>query len=67
MRADINVLDIDRVEERQPRVVQDFPHGKSRLTQPGAGYVATIVNGEITRRDNDATGARSGQVLRSTD
>ena len=29
-RADINVLDLDAVEERQPSVVSDFPHGKSR-------------------------------------
>jgi N-acyl-D-aspartate/D-glutamate deacylase len=66
-KADINVLDIDNVEERQPRVVQDFPHGKSRLVQDSAGYLATIVNGQITRRDNESTGVRSGHVLRSTD
>ena len=66
-KADINVLDINNVEERQPRVVQDFPHGKSRLVQDSAGYLATIVNGQITRRDNESTGARSGHILRSTD
>lgn len=66
-KADINVLDIDNVEERQPRVVQDFPHGKSRLVQPAAGYLATIVNGIVTRRNDEATGERSGRVLRSTD
>ena len=66
-KADINVLDIDNVEERHPRVVQDFPHGKSRLVQDSAGYLATVVNGQITRRDNESTGVRSGRVLRSTD
>lgn len=40
-------------------------HGKSRLLQPSAGYLATIVNGEISRKDNASTGTRPGQVLRS--
>ena len=63
-KADINVMDIDHVEERHPRVVQDFPHGKSRLVQPSAGYLATVVNGQVTREYNEATGVRSGSTLR---
>lgn len=66
MRADINVIDVDRVEERQPEMVQDFPLGKSRLTQPAAGYLATLVNGQIIVRDDEYTGNRAGCVLRST-
>lgn len=64
-RADINVLDVDRVEERQPRVVQDFPLGKSRLTQPAAGYLATLVNGQVIVRDDEHTGNRAGRILRT--
>jgi N-acyl-D-aspartate/D-glutamate deacylase len=64
-RADINVIDVDRVEERQPEVVQDFPLGKSRLTQPAAGYLATLVNGEVIVRNDEHTGNRGGRVLRS--
>ena len=63
-RADINVIDLDRVEERQPRVVQDLPLGKSRLTQPAVGYLATLVNGQVIVRNDELTGNRSGQVLR---
>ena len=66
MKADINVLDPARVEERRPEVVRDFPHGKSRLIQRAAGYRATLVNGEVILRDDEHTGARSGRVLRST-
>ena len=66
MRADINVLDPARVEERQPSVVRDFPHGKSRLVQRAVGYQATLVNGRVMLRDDEHTGARSGRVLRST-
>ncbi len=66
MRADINVIDVDRVEERQPRVVQDFPLGKSRLTQPAAGYIATLVNGQVIVRNDEHTGNRAGQILRAS-
>ncbi len=65
-RADINVLDPTRVEERQPTVVRDFPHAKSRLIQRAAGYHATLVNGKAILRDDEHTGERSGRVLRSS-
>lgn len=65
-RADINVIDLDRVEERQPRVVQDFPHDSSRLVQDGAGYIATLVNGTPILQNDELTGDRSGRVLRSS-
>ena len=65
MKADINVIDPDRVEERQPTVVRDFPHGKSRLVQRAVGYLATLVNGRVILRDDDHTGERPGLVLRS--
>ena len=64
-KADINVIEPARVEERHPRMVQDFPHGKSRLTQDGVGYLATLVNGTIIRRNDESTGERPGSVLRS--
>ena len=65
MRADINVLDPNRVEERQPTVVRDFPHGKSRLVQRAVGYRATLVNGRVILRNDEHTGERPGRVLRS--
>lgn len=65
-KADVNVIDTERVEERHPRMVQDFPHEKSRLTQDGAGYLATVVNGSVIRRDDEPTGERPGCVLRSS-
>ena len=64
-RADINVVDVDRVAEHQPQVIQDFPLGKSRLTQPATGYIATMVNGQVIVRNDEHTGDRGGRVLRS--
>ena len=64
--AAARVLDLkDRVEERQPTVVRDFPHGKSRLIQRASGYKATLVNGQVILRDDEHTGARPRRVLRS--
>ncbi|MXY53212.1 MAG: amidohydrolase family protein, partial [Gammaproteobacteria bacterium] len=65
MKADINVLDPERVEERRPEVVRDFPHGKSRLIQRAVGYKATVVNGQVILRDDEHTGERPGRVIRS--
>ena len=65
MRADINVIDMDRVNERQPEIVHDFPHGAPRLIQKAHGYKATIVNGEVILENDEHTGVRSGQMLRS--
>ena len=66
-KADINVIDIDRVAECQPTLVQDFPHGASRFIQRAMGYQATICNGRVILRDDEHTGIRSGRVVRNGD
>jgi N-acyl-D-aspartate/D-glutamate deacylase len=64
LRADINVFDLDRVGEAYPELVHDFPGGAPRYIQRSTGYVATLVNGEVTFRNGQHTGARAGRVLR---
>lgn len=64
-KADINVLDIDKVEERQPRRVCDLPGGAPRLIQRGVGYRTTLVNGKIIVEHDELTGNRGGKVLRT--
>ena len=64
LRADINVFDPDKVAERQPVLVHDFPGGAPRYIQKSLGYKTTIVNGEVTLVDGEHTGARAGKVLR---
>ncbi len=64
-RADINVIDIDRIEERQPYIVNDFPGGAPRFMQRAVGYNATICNGEVILRDDEHTGVCAGRVLRN--
>ncbi|MEM6999920.1 MAG: amidohydrolase family protein [Pseudomonadota bacterium] len=64
-KADINVLDIDRIEERQPLRVNDFPGGAPRLIQRAVGYRHTLVNGAVVLENDELTEARAGQVLRN--
>ena len=65
-KADINVIDYDRLQLRQPEVVYDLPSGGRRLVQRTDGYVATIVSGVPVYRDGEATGALPGRLVRGT-
>ena len=64
-KADIDVLYIERVAERQPTLVHDFPGGAARLIQKAVGYKSTIVNGRVILSEDELTGARGGTVLRN--
>ena len=64
-RADLNVIDFDRVGTGMPEMLFDLPLGGGRLVQKGCGYLATIVGGTVTRRNDVATGARPGRLIRS--
>jgi N-acyl-D-aspartate/D-glutamate deacylase len=63
-RADLNVIDIDRIAVGRPESVTDLPNGGARIGQRASGYAATLVNGEITYRDGVATGALPGRLIR---
>jgi N-acyl-D-amino-acid deacylase len=64
-RADLNVIDMDNLTLGFPHAADDLPAGGRRLLQEATGYVATIVAGEVTRRDGADTGARPGRLVRS--
>jgi N-acyl-D-aspartate/D-glutamate deacylase len=66
LRADINVIDLERVGERMPEFVWDFPGGAGRFVQRARGYRATICNGEMILENDEHVGTRSGRVLRSS-
>ena len=65
MRADVNVIDFDNLSLQAPVAVKDLPAGGTRVLQAASGYKATIVAGEITRREGQDTGARPGRLLRN--
>ena len=64
MKADVNVLDYDRMRLRSPEIRYDLPAGGKRLVQTTEGFDATIVSGEIVYRAGDATGALPGRLVR---
>ncbi|WP_235618669.1 N-acyl-D-amino-acid deacylase family protein [Embleya scabrispora] len=63
-RADLNVIDPDTLTLHRPRMVHDLPAGGGRMLQQATGYIATIVAGQITRRNGQDTGARPGRLIR---
>ena len=63
-KADLNIIDFDALRLPAPVVVNDLPAGGRRLMQDAHGYVATIVSGEIIRRDGAATGKLPGRLVR---
>jgi len=64
LRADINVIDFERLALAKPDMVFDLPAGGRRLMQQVTGYDATIVAGQVTYRDGVATGALPGRLVR---
>ena len=64
MRADINVIDHENLSLELLEMKSDLPLGGKRLVQKSKGYVATIVNGVVTRRNDEDTGARPGRLYR---
>lgn len=63
-KADLNLIDYDRLQLKNPEMVYDLPAGGKRLVQEAEGYVATICAGEITYRNGEHTGALPGRLLR---
>ena len=65
-KADINIVDLKKMQLRKPEVHFDLPAGGRRLMQYADGYVATIVNGVPIYRDGESTGARPGRLVRGS-
>lgn len=63
-KADINIIDLDRLHLHAPHPVFDLPSGGRRLIQRADGYVATFVDGVITYSEGEHTGALPGKLVR---
>ena len=64
MKADINVLDYDKLRLRSPEIAYDLPAGGKRLLQRTDGIDATVVSGAVVYRHGEATGALPGRLVR---
>jgi N-acyl-D-aspartate/D-glutamate deacylase len=63
-RADVNVIDFERLAARRPEIVHDLPAGGKRLVQGADGYVATVAAGQVTYEGGEATGPLPGRLIR---
>ena len=66
MRADLNVIDYDRLQVFRPRQVADLPAGGQRFIQHARGYRAVLVAGVAVVEDDVPTGLKPGRLLRAT-
>jgi N-acyl-D-aspartate/D-glutamate deacylase len=64
MKADINLIDYDRLTFDMPQMAYDFPAGARRLVQHAKGYVGTFVSGVQTVDHDEFTGELPGRLLR---
>ena len=63
-KADLNVIDHDRLTLHRPVIAHDLPAGGRRLDQTADGYVATLVSGEVIAENGVPTSARPGKLIR---
>ncbi|SEP10824.1 N-acyl-D-amino-acid deacylase family protein [Trujillonella endophytica] len=61
--ADVNVLDLDRLDMDIPAMVDDLPLGAGRYVQRARGYDYTLVNGAVLIDHDEVTGERAGRVV----
>ncbi len=64
MKADINLIDFERLGVEMPYAVDDLPGGGRRLLQKARGYRATIVSGVVTYENGVHTGQTPGRLVR---
>ncbi|MEQ9642325.1 MAG: amidohydrolase family protein [Alphaproteobacteria bacterium] len=64
MKADLNLIDFERLRLRAPEMVYDLPAGGRRLVQRAEGYDMTVVSGVATFENGEATGELPGALVR---
>jgi N-acyl-D-aspartate/D-glutamate deacylase len=62
--ADLNVIDLETIGVRRPRLVRDLPGGGGRYLQRADGYRITMKRGEVVVENGQLTNARPGRLVR---
>jgi N-acyl-D-amino-acid deacylase len=65
--ADVCVIDLEHLGVTRTEMRNDLPGGARRLYRGATGYRAVVVNGDVTIRDDELTGAHPGRAVRPTD
>jgi N-acyl-D-aspartate/D-glutamate deacylase len=63
-RADLNVIDVDRMRLHRPEVRHDLPASGRRMVQRVEGYRHTFVAGQETYADGEPTDVLPGRLIR---
>ncbi len=63
-KADLNIIDYERMNVYRPYITSDLPGGGSRLVDDPDGYVATIVSGKTVYSHGKPTGELPGKLVR---
>jgi len=64
MKADMNLIDLDKLALPKPTIVRDLPAGGRRIIQKSSGYLATFVSGQAVIENGEITAARPGRWAR---
>lgn len=65
LKANINVIEFDRLRLFAPQMVKDLPAGGQRLLQDAAGYRSMLVAGREVLANDVLTGAYPGSLYRA--
>jgi len=65
LRADVNLIDYDRLQVQKPVLVHDMPADGRRFVQKVEGYETTIVAGTPIFERGEHTGALPGRLIRA--
>jgi N-acyl-D-aspartate/D-glutamate deacylase len=65
LKADVNVIDFERLRLHVPEIRYDLPAGGRRLVQRVDGYIATLVAGTPVFEYGQYTGATPGKLVRA--
>ncbi len=64
LRADVNLIDYERLQVQKPELVHDMPAQGRRFVQKVDGYKATLVAGTPIFERGEHTGALPGKLVR---
>jgi N-acyl-D-aspartate/D-glutamate deacylase len=64
LRADLNLIEMERLAVPAPEMVHDLPAGGGRLMQRPTGFLMTMLAGVPTFENGTATGERPGRLIR---
>jgi len=65
LRADVNLIDFDRLQVQKPEIVHDMPANGRRFIQRVDGYETTICAGAPIFERGEHTGALPGKLVRA--